>query len=187
MELITYARQQIVLSPEMEEEIDRAFKSESFCKNHKILQPDNFSKKVFFIEKGFARTYYYKNGKEITHHFLSENNFYLTIDSIFYNRPSLYGLDAIEDCTMRTIPYPELEKYLDQSKALEKLGRLALVNSVKMFSDKLYSIQFQSAPDRYLSMIQSFPDILLRAPLGQIASYLGITQETLSRIRAARP
>lgn len=68
----------------------------------------------------------------------------------------------------------------------EKLIRLLLIDVIDIFSERLYAMQLQSAQDRYKSLIEKHPDILLRAPLGHIASYLGITQQRLSVIRAAK-
>jgi hypothetical protein len=69
---------------------------------------------------------------------------------------------------------------------MEKFIRLLLINVLQIVAEKLYSIQFQTALERYKSLIESQPDILLRAPLGHIASYLGITQQTLSVIRSLK-
>ncbi len=186
MDLILYLKQQIILSPEMEARVSDAFKTEELPKGHRLLSPDNFSQKVFYIEKGALRTYYIKDGKDITHSFILEGAFFVSIESAFFNSPSPYGAEVLEPSIIRTIPYQDLEKFIDGSQALQKLSRLVMISAVKTFSDKLYSIQFQSAQERYNSMLEKFPDIMLRVPLGHIASYLGITQETLSRIRAGK-
>lgn len=186
MELIRYLKQHILLSPEMETQVQEAFRQEELPKGHRLLSPDNFSQKVFYVEKGVVRTYYIKDGKDITHSFILEGTFFVSIESAFFNSPSPYGAEVLEQTTIRTIPYPDLEKVIDGHQPLQKLSRLVMINAVKTFSDKLYSIQFQSAQERYNSMLEKFPDIMLRVPLGHIASYLGITQETLSRIRAGK-
>ena len=69
---------------------------------------------------------------------------------------------------------------------MEKFIRLLLVNILHTIAEKLYAIQFQTAQDRYKTLLETQPDILLRAPLGHIASYLGITQQTLSVIRSGK-
>lgn len=163
-----------------------AFKTEELPKGTRLLPPHNYSQKVFFIEKGIARTYYMKDGKDITHSFIPEDTFFVSIESVFFNSPSPYGAEVLENAVVRTIHYQDLERFIDGSQALQKLSRIVMMNAVKTFSDKLYSIQFQSAQERYNSMLEKFPDIMLRVPLGHVASYLGITQETLSRIRAGK-
>ncbi|OJV14700.1 MAG: hypothetical protein BGO21_18555 [Dyadobacter sp. 50-39] len=186
MDLILFLKQHMILSPEMEAQVQEAFKTEELPKGYRLLSPDNFSQKVFYIEKGVVRTYYVKDGKDITHSFVQEGAFFVSIESAFFNTVSPYGSELLEQGTVRTIPYHDLEKLIDGSQPLQKLSRLVMINAVKTFSDKLYSIQFQSAQERYNSMLEKFPDIMLRVPLGHIASYLGITQETLSRIRAGK-
>ncbi|KAA9340385.1 Crp/Fnr family transcriptional regulator [Larkinella humicola] len=186
MELLDFVKQRINLGPELETRLDLAFKREECPKGHQLLQPDNFSKKVFFIEKGLCRTYYVKDGKDITHYFFLEDSFNMPIESIFYGKPSPYGLELLENCVVRTAQYGELEKYIDSSSSLEKLIRLLLIDQLKAFSDRMYAIQFQSAQERYRTLIDNHPGILQRAPLGHIASYLGITQQTLSVIRAQK-
>lgn len=170
----------------MEAKVLMAFKNEELPKGYPLLSPDNFSQKVFYIEKGIARTYYIKDGKDITHSFIPGGTFFVSIESVFFNNPSPYGAEIMEHSMVRTILYQDLEKFIDESNALQKLSRIVMINAVKTFSDKLYSIQFQSAQERYNAMLEKFPDIMLRVPLGHIASYLGITQETLSRIRAGK-
>ena len=94
-------------------------------------------------------------------------------------------MQVLEDCKIRTILFEDLERLMIKFPDLEKISRKILIHALKITSDKLYAIQFQTASQRYNYMIESYPNILLRAPLGQIASYLGITQQTLSVIRSS--
>lgn len=183
MELISYLKTQANLPEPIEARLNDVFKRQEFTKGHELLPPQNFSRKVFFVEKGLARLFYLKEGKDITHLFLAENSFTMPIESIFYNKPSPYGLELLEDSTIWYASYAEVETYVEQSSELEKFIRLLLIDVLKIFSDRLYALQFQSAKEKYQSMIDKHPNILLRAPLGHIASYLGITQQTLSVIR----
>lgn len=173
-------------TPEDAAHIGRAFIKETFPKGHQLLGMDNLSKKVYFVESGLLRSYYLKETKDITHLFFAENAVYMPIESIFYNKPSPYGLEVLEKCTVYSLRYPEIEKYFDKYPPLEKMGRTLLVDALHSVSERLYIMQFQSAKDRYQSMLHNYPNILLRAPLGHIASYLGITQQTLSAIRAGK-
>ncbi|OIN58271.1 Crp/Fnr family transcriptional regulator [Arsenicibacter rosenii] len=187
MELTAYLNELVSLSPELEHELDQAVACDVFPKRHKLLLPDNTSQKVYFIEQGLARTYYIKpDGKDVTHHFILENSFFMAIENIFYGRTSPYGFELLEKSVVRSIPYADLEKLIDQHDKLEKIMRTLLIQTLKTFSDRLYALQFQSAQDRYNTLLAQYPSILQRAPLGHIASYLGITQQTLSVIRAQR-
>lgn len=186
MELIEYLRAQLALDPDLEHNLEQAFRRDHYLKGHKITEPNTLSNKVYFIERGLVRTYYIKNGKEITHHFFAENSFTMPIESVFYNRRSPYGIEVLENSVVRSVRFPTLEKHINGSSSLEKFIRMLLIDVLRIFSDRLSALQFQSAHERYQTMLDQNPDILLRAPLGHIASYLGITQQTLSVIRAQK-
>ncbi|SEJ69357.1 cAMP-binding domain of CRP or a regulatory subunit of cAMP-dependent protein kinases [Dyadobacter koreensis] len=162
------------------------FKIEQVFKGQKILELDNHGKKVYYVEKGLLRTYYLKDGKDITHYFFEENTFTLPLESIFYNRPSPYGLEALEPGTVLSVSYHEIEKMAETYPALQKVISFLLIDVLRSFSDRLHSIQFQSAQERYKTIEVHQPGLLLRANLGHIASYIGITQQTLSVLRAQR-
>ncbi len=137
-----------------------------------------------FIEKGLIRLYYEKEEKDITFLFLDENSFSQTIDSIFFNLPNQYSWQVLEDTSIRIVNYHDIENLFEKSPQLERFARMVMLGVVKTLSDKLFSLQFQTAEQRYKNILENNPTILLRAPLGHIASYLGITQQTLSVIRA---
>lgn len=183
MKLIEFFEQHN-LSANLLTEISQATIRERLPRNYHLLLPGNHSKKIFFFEDGFARTYYYKNGKDITHYFYKENDSFGPLESIFHNRPSRYGLELLEDSTIYTIQYPQIVKYLDNSLEVNKLVRMIAANSLLAFYDRMDNIQFHSARERYNHLLENYPGILLHAPLRHIASYLGITQPTLSVIRS---
>lgn len=183
MELIPYLKTRVDLPEHIQNKLDQVFERETFPKGHQLLPPHNYSRKVFFVEEGLMRLFYLKDGKDITHLFWAENSFTMPIESIFYHEASPYGLELLEESTIRYASYDEVETYVEQSSELEQFIRLLLIDVLKIFSDRLNSLQFQSAKEKYQSMIDQYPDILLRAPLGYVASYLGITQQTLSVIR----
>jgi len=184
MQLLPYLKTRVDLPRHIEDKIDKVFKRETFPKGHKLLGTHNYSRKVFFVEEGLMRLFYLKGGKDITHLFWAENSFTMPIESIFYQEASPYGLELLEESTICYASYDDVETYVEQSSELEKFIRLLLIEVLKRFSDRLNSLQFQSAKEKYQSMIDQYPDILLRAPLGHVASYLGITQQTLSVIRS---
>ncbi len=186
MNLIDFLKIHINVSAEIQSAIEEHFEVAEFPKGYQLLLPGNQSKKLFFFEEGLARTYYFKDGKDITHHFFAEDSFNMPVESIFYNRPSPYGLELLENGKVWHTSYIEFEKYFNQSPEMGKMTRGLLINVLSAFSDHLFQIQFQTARQRYQILLDNHPDILLRAPLGHIASYLGITQQTLSVIRAQK-
>jgi len=186
MELTQYINTKVKLSAEESSAIDAAFKREFYPKGATLADPDNRSQKVHFIEKGMLRTFYNKDGKDITHFFFDENCFTMSLESNYFNKTDPYGRDVLEETTLRTIHFTEFNALLNDIDAFKNFIFIVAVETIKKFSDKLFSLQFQTAEQRYKSMIDNYPNILLRVPLGHIASYLGITQQTLSVIRAQK-
>lgn len=166
-------------------EILSYFKKETFAKGHKIINQGKICKKLYFIEKGLARSFYYNdNGKEITAWFFDEGGFMTSAESFFQKSPSFYETELLEDSTLYAITNSELEKLFQKYHAMERFGRLLSVQLLSDVLDNLNALKFKIAKERYDFMINKFPTISYRVPLGDMASYLGITQETLSRIRA---
>jgi hypothetical protein len=184
MDLIQYINTKIKLTAEESAIIGPAFKEE-FCPKGTILaHPHNHSQKIHFIEKGLIRLYYNKDGKDITHFFFDENSFAACAESVYFDKPSPYGKEVLVDSMLRTIHLKDLNLLLNRFEAFKDLSFIVAVEVIGQLSDRLNSIQFQSAEERYKFIIDKHPNILLRVPLGHIASYLGITQQTLSVIRA---
>jgi CRP-like cAMP-binding protein len=184
--LINYLKEHLNLSDEIEERFDTVFKHERISKGDILLKPENFSKKVFFIERGLVRSFYIKDGKDITHLFFSEGSFFLPVENVFFNRMCPYGWEALENGEVRTTQFHDFEPFFTDVPGFEKFIRMLILEVMDTFSERLYALQFQTAHDRYKQLMEFHPDILLRAPLGDIASYLGITQQTLSVIRSSK-
>jgi CRP-like cAMP-binding protein len=186
MDLAAFFKSSIPNSLDLADKVDAIFNREVHQKGTILLRPEKFSTKLFFIEKGLIRTYYLKDGKDITHIFFDENSFSGPIDCIYFNRPSLYGWEVLEESTIRVANYKDFESNMLNIDGMDNFARMVLINNVRQTSDRLYAIQFQTAESRYKYMMEEHPNILLRAPLGHIASYLGITQQTLSVIRGRK-
>ncbi|SKC52123.1 Crp/Fnr family transcriptional regulator [Ohtaekwangia koreensis] len=186
MELLSYITSKVKLDLDVCADIAAAFKTESYSKGSLLIKPGSFTSKVYFIEKGLIRTFYYKDERDITQFFFDAGSFTTPLNSVFYGKPEPYGWEALEDSIVKVIPYHELEAMSIRIPALQQMLFHAAIDTLNIFAIKLESLQFQTAEQRYSTMMEMYPEILLRAPLGLIASYLGITQQTLSVIRARR-
>jgi len=134
MELLNYLSSHLRLTPEQSEKINGAFKYEECAKGEILLKRDNRSQKVMFIEKSFIRTYYYnKDRNDITHHFFAENSFTIPIGSTFYNTPTPYGWEVLENSIIRSIQYRDIEPFFSEIEGFEKLVRLLLIDIIKVF------------------------------------------------------
>jgi len=172
------------LSPEAERAFLSTIERKQVAKKE-VLQSDGMvCDEVFFIEKGVARTFYYRDGKDITYWIAAENEFVGAMGSFFSRKPSNKLVETLEDCLLWAFNYEKLENLYSSSKELERMGRLFANYGITLLEEKFDDSHFLSARQRYDLLIQRHTSIIRRVPLRIIASYLGITQETLSRIRS---
>lgn len=189
MELKAYLSQEFGLSKEILEDISNAGTRRVFSKGEIIVNPGNLSKNVFFIEEGLVKMFYYKEQRSITHYFFSENNLITRSENLhetsLHHKKSNYGLMALEHQTaIFQFPFSKIKKWSETSVQMNKVIQHILLDILKGFSNRLNSIQFENAKERYVQLLADNPEIILRAPLGDIASYLGISQQTLSVMRS---
>lgn len=157
---------------------------ESLPKGHVLVPIGGICKSVHYMEKGLTRTFYLKDGKEITERFCAENSFTCSMTGYLTNIPDGRQIELLEPSIIWSMPYEKLEKLYDEHHQIERLGRHIITSDLLTLQQRLSDLQFKSAEERYTALLQSNPSLLQRVPLGLISSYLGITQETLSRIRA---
>ncbi|GGW62255.1 CRP-like cAMP-binding protein [Winogradskyella epiphytica] len=164
------------------------FEKESVLKNEVLVQQGDICNYLYYVEQGMGRSYYLnESGREITQWFFGVGKFMTSADSFFQKSPSLYYLEVLEDSVLYRISKSNIDKLFEKYPKMEKLGRLASIEMLTRVVNKLNAIQFQTAKERYDYMLAEFPDIVYQVPLGHIASYLGMSQETLSRIRKNEP
>jgi len=174
------------LSAESMTEFVNAWRHWTAPKEFVLLKENTVADYIYFIEKGVARIYYYKIGKEITEWIAMDGQFFLSISSFFLRRPSHLIIHTIERSEVSGIHYDDLIRMADKFHDVERLLRKMVTWSLILSQERMESIQFESAQQRYERLLKSSPQIVQRVPLTHIASFLGITLETLSRIRSAR-
>jgi len=152
-------------------------------KNQIILKEGQICKYLYFVEKGIFKQYYFLNDKEIIDYFANENKIVSSISSLYQQKKSKKNIQAIEPSKLFAISYEKLENLFSTNPEIERIGRLIATEAFIQMEERIYSLQFHSAKKRYEDLLKNNPDIIMRVPLGDIASYLGITQVTLSRIR----
>ncbi|MBN8837636.1 MAG: Crp/Fnr family transcriptional regulator [Sphingobacteriia bacterium] len=153
-------------------------------KDQFLVKENETANYIYYIEKGIARIFYYKNGKEITEWIAMDNSFFLSIISFFERTPSRLQIHTIEPSVVYGIHYDNLMNLCNEEHCIERWLRKALTGSLILSQYRMDSIQFESAQQRYEKLLENNPSIIQRVPLSYIASFLGITQETLSRIRS---
>jgi CRP-like cAMP-binding protein len=184
MELIDFIKSYVQVAPEVG--LEKAITREELPKNYLLHKEGTVCRKLFFIQNGLARIFYFKDGKDITTSFVNQNTFTTAVDSFFEQKPSRYNIELLEASTVSSIKYDDLMALFKESHAIERFGRMITTEFLKSFAERLTAIQFQTAAERYQALQARYPDLLTRVALGHIASYLGITQETLSRLRGRK-
>ena len=149
-----------------------------------ILKQGEVCKYIYFLKKGFARGFYYHEGKEFTLWFGVENDIIASMYSFVSQKNSFESIEILEDSIVYCLEYNQLQKLYKQHIEINLIGRLFTEKYYIRLEERVMSLQFQTAHERYNQIIKTNPQLIQRASLGHIASYLGITQETLSRIRA---
>jgi CRP-like cAMP-binding protein len=184
MTLLAHLSNIISVSEELEAAIASISKSVTFAKQQIIIDSGERCNDLFFVEKGLLRGYYLdEDGKEITNWFAQENEFATCFYSFVAKQPSFEIIQALENCEAIQLSNSDLQAIYLKFPETERIGRIITENYYIKLEERILNLQFKTAKERYQNLILSKPGLLQRAPLGQIATYLGITQETLSRIR----
>lgn len=185
MDFVSYLKTILEVSASLEADLNHVLRTENLPKKYRLHNEGKICRRVYFIEKGLARSFYYdKDGRDITGWFAAENSFTTAVDSFFQQQPSKLFLELLEDSIVHSLTFDEVENLYAKFPEMERFGRLMLLEVFTKTVNRVNAMQFQTAQERYRSFAENYPDILQRASLGHIASFLGITQETLSRIRA---
>lgn len=159
-------------------------KLEEFSKGDIIESSGSVSKKIYFINNGLIRIFYRSGGQEICCHFAKEREILTGIDSFFTGYPTIYTSQAIEDTQCYSLTKNELEWAFDYIEGMDRFGRIFITTAYSDLVERYNSMVSMTAQERYQVFMDKNSNLLNRIPLGYIASYLGMKQETLSRIRA---
>ncbi len=166
------------------EKIIRLAEKVTLSKNEILIQQQQVIKYIYFLEEGICRIFYPKEEKEVVLDFCFPGDIILPLNSYIHNLPTYEIVDTLEDCTVYRISIAELQSLYSTSLPIANWGRkLAELETLKIESRLMQSL-FKSAAERYADLLGKAPKLLQRIKLGYIASYLGVSQVTLSRIRA---
>jgi len=171
------------LSEECRQELVSYSKLRTFKKGEIVAKEGQVSKKAYLIVEGCARAYYIKDGKDISDWFTFENQFMAPIVSFFSEKPSPHYVEFVEDSTVLEFSKEIMDTLTDKHHDFERFISRVVTETMLGLCERLYTVQFNKAEERYKHLLSIYPQITNRIPLTHIASYLGITLETLSRIR----
>ncbi|MFK7972502.1 MAG: Crp/Fnr family transcriptional regulator [Bacteroidia bacterium] len=172
------------LSAEELEIVVSAYKKAEYAKGDFILKAGQIPHSYQVVVSGMIRTYVINDsGDEISTGFYSKDQMVLDMSSFFLRRPSDEAFQAITDTVCWEIDFKSVQKLFHGLEAFREWGRSCLVQNAFQLKQRNISMVTDSAKDRYLALLKSHPTILQHAPIKHIASYLGITDTSLSRIR----
>lgn len=154
-----------------------------FKKGEPILREGEVSQYIYYLHSGLIRQYYHKNNKDMTSFLGVDGDMFMSVESLFHEMPSHEGIEALEPCSVFAIPKRRLEFVALHNQNLQILYRKILEEALISHEARADMLRFESAQDRYRRISVEMPQVVLRAPLVYIASFLQMTPETLSRVR----
>ncbi|MCW3162746.1 Crp/Fnr family transcriptional regulator [Chryseobacterium oryctis] len=165
--------------------IEKIFSVKEFKKKHLLMHEGKNHNCLYFIVKGVARAYYLKDGTEVTVYFSMENEMLGSLSN-FNELPSKETVELLEDSTLVVINLAELKKYLYVDNEITNFANKTFEDYAIFLEDRLFFFQMHTAMERYRLLIENTPELFQRVSLTHIASYIGISRETLSRLRGKR-
>jgi CRP-like cAMP-binding protein len=182
--LIQFIQNIMPMSPNKAIDIARYFTVHYFGKNDHFFREGKICSTSYFIEEGLLRSYVINlEGEEVSLEFYGKNLFANDFISFFKRIPSKENFQALSDCKTWAIGYEELQHCFHSMPEFREFGRMMLINNYARLQERMLGMIQLTAEQRYVHLIQAKPDIFQHAPLKMIASYLGITDTSLSRIR----
>lgn len=157
---------------------------ETFKKNTLIIKEQEPIEHLYFIFKGVIRIYFFKNDKLIIERFEKEGGFFGGNYDHLSKYPGVHNFEALEDLTVLKIKHTDLENLFLKYHSLERLYRMLLEAFHYTYIDKLYALKGATSEERYRDFEKEYGDIINRISLRNVASYLNMSSETVSRIRA---
>lgn len=185
-DLLEKLKQIAPISRSLEDLIIKNLKRVELKKKDYLLEEGQIAKSIFFLERGTCRAFYFSEDKEITNWFMSDGDIVISVFSFFTQSPSMEYIQLLEDATLYSMSYHQLQSIYHQFPEFNLHGRIITEQYYILSEQRNFALKKQTAKQRYDNLLNQYPHILQKASLGQIASYLGINQETLSRIRAQK-
>jgi CRP/FNR family transcriptional regulator, anaerobic regulatory protein len=184
--LLQYLENIHPLTDGLRDELHRIVTAAKIKKKGYLLKSGRVCNNIYFIEEGLLRCYYIKNQTEVCSWFMKEGDIAISIKSFFEQTSSYENIQALEDTLVYYISYDDLQLIYRQYPEFNFIGRVLTERYYTLSEQRLFGMRLQRSSERYQYLIQQSPDLIKRVPAIYIASLLGITLETLSRIKSRR-
>lgn len=172
------------LSSALKGHLEETIKTKELEKRSFVLKAGHVSRYVFFIQRGLLRCFYEKNNHEVCSWFMKEGDVMISVESFYLQKPSYESIEALEDCVVQYIEYAELQYIYRHFPEFNFIGRVLTEKYYTLSEQRLFSMRMQRSQDRYQYLLDNHPELILRVPAKYLASYLGIEETTLSKIKS---
>jgi CRP-like cAMP-binding protein len=158
--------------------------TECFSRKQLLLRPGETCKRLYFIRSGFLRAFFIdENGKECTTWFMGKGDLMISVYSFFTQKPAFEYIEVLQECKLQSLSWQQLNAYYADFPQGNLLGRIVTQKYYIMSEERAIFLRTQTPTLRYEKLLEQHPDIEQQTSQNNIASYLGISRETLSRIR----
>lgn len=182
-ELLLYLNSIFPLSETLQAHLSNTPKLKKLSKKEYLLKAGHVCRDICFVKQGLIRCFYEKDDHQICSWFMKEGDVISSVESFFYQKESYESIQAIEDSELYCLEHPQLERIYRAYPEFNFVSRVLLQKYYTLSEQRLYSLRMQRAADRYRYLLEHHPDLILRVPTQDLASYLGIRRETLTRLK----
>lgn len=182
--LFAHIEQKVRLTPTEKEQISSFFRVKKLRKRQFLLQEEDVCKDFAFVSQGLLKSYVLdEKGNENINLFGWEGWWIADFQSFLFQSPATLAIEAIEDCELLLLSRENYDQMLEEVPAMERYFRLVYERSLATKDQRLVTAQTYSAEEKYIHLIQTYPELMQRIPQSLLASFLGLTPETFSRIK----
>ena len=185
-QLLHYLNSIHPLSSSLHQHLFSILKVKELSKKGFLLKAGHTCRHIWFVKKGLLRCFYIKGETEVCSWFMKETDVIVSIESFFQQKESYESIQALEDAVLYYIEYSELQSIYRNFPEFNFTGRILLEKYYTLWAQQLYGLRMQPAQDRYKWLMENYPELILRVPAKYLASWLGITEVMLSRIKSKR-
>lgn len=178
-----YIHQSIALSPENLKAIAAYFKPSELKKGEFFARPGRYCEKLSFIQSGYMRVFFEANDREVTQWISPPGYFMTDLSSYIYRQPGRWNIQALTDCTMLDLSRDAYDTLSKEVPVWKDLDRLFIVKCFGMLEERVFSHLYMSTEERFNLLMKTQPELFNIVPLQYLASMLGMTPETMSRLR----
>ncbi|RYZ91073.1 MAG: Crp/Fnr family transcriptional regulator [Proteobacteria bacterium] len=182
--LLNYLNAIHPLSDGLVDHLRSILKTRDLQKKEFLLKAGHISRHICFIEQGLLRCFYLKEDHEVCSWFMKEGDVIISVESFYQQKASYESIQALEDCVLHYIDYNELQDIYRRFPEFNFVGRVLTERYYGLSEQRLYGIRMQRSQERYDYLMEHHPELVLRVPAKYLASYLGITEVTMSKVKA---